>query len=140
MRRLTQKNSWNSSLAQDIGLLLLRLGVGLPMLIHHGITHLTHFNQEASLFLPLFGLDPRTTLILVIGAEVGAAFSIIVGLFTRIASLMLAITIAVAFVVVHSASFTGQQSGYISFLYLIGSAALGIMGPGRFAWDPQLNF
>jgi|694.fasta_scaffold58872_3 putative oxidoreductase len=139
MRRLTQKTTWNSSLVQDIGLLLLRLGVGLPMLIHHGIPHLTHFNQEANRFLPLLGLDARTTLILVIGAEVGAAFSIIVGLFTRLASLMLAITMAVAFVVVHGASFTGEQSGELAFLYLVGSAALGMMGPGRFAWDQQLD-
>ena len=136
MRRLSKKSSkLTSTVPLDSGLLLLRLGLGLPMLVHHGLPYLTHFEQEAVRFLPLFGLDARTTLALTIVAEVGAAFLIVVGLFTRLASLVMAFTMAVAFVVVHGASFQGEQSGELAFIYLVGASALGIMGSGRFSWD-----
>ena len=136
MRRLSKKSPWNSSsIQQDIGLLLLRLGVGLPMLAQHGMPYLTHFDEEAVRFLPLFGLDSGTTLALAIVAEVGAAALVVVGLFTRLASLALAVTMAVAFVMVHGARLDGEQSGELAFLYFVGSAALSVMGPGRFAWD-----
>lgn len=119
----------------DAGLLLLRLGLALPMLVHHGLPYLSHYEQEAARFLPLFGFDARTTLLLAIVAEVGAAFLMIVGLYTRLASLLLAFTMAVAFVMVHGASFEGEQSGELAFVYLVGASALGIMGSGRFSWD-----
>jgi putative oxidoreductase len=120
---------------QDIGLLLLRLGLGLPMLVHHGMPYLTHFDEEAARFLQLFGLDSGTILVLAVVVEVGAAAFMVMGLFTRLASLLLAVTMAVAFVMVHGARFDGEQSGELAFLYLVGSTGLCIMGSGRFAWD-----
>ena len=97
MRRFSKKGLLNAPLQQDIGLLLLRLGVGLPMLGYQGVPYLIDFDQEAARFLPLFGLDSRTCLAMVIVAQVGAAFLMIVGLFTRLASLALATTMATAF-------------------------------------------
>jgi uncharacterized membrane protein YphA (DoxX/SURF4 family) len=38
---------------------------------------------------------------------------------------------------VHGASFGGEQSGELAFLYIVGASALSIMGPGRFAWDQK---
>lgn len=136
MRRLSKKSTGHRfCLGHDTGLLLLRLGVGLPMLAHHGMPYLTHFDEEAARFLPLFGLDSGTTLALAIVAEVGAAALMVVGLFTRLAAVVMAVTMAVAFVMVHGARFDGEQSGELAYLYLVGSAALSVMGPGRFAWD-----
>lgn len=107
------------------------------MLTYHGMPYLKHFEQEAARFLPLFGLDASTTLVLVILAEVGAAFLLIVGLFTRLAALLISVTMAVAFIVVHGASFIGEQSGELAFLYFVGTAAISIMGSGRFAWGQR---
>jgi putative oxidoreductase len=136
MRRVSKKSLWSStSFLQDLGLLMLRLGVGLPMLACHGMPYLTHFDQEAARFLPLFGLNASTTLVLAIVSEVGAAFLMVVGLFTRPAALLLAVNMAVAFVVVHGASFMGEQSGEPAFLYMIGAATISMMGPGRLAVD-----
>ena len=138
MRRLSKKSLWNSASApQDLGLLLLRLGVGLPMLVYHGMPYLAHFDQEAARFLPLFGFESSTTLALAIVAEVGAAFLMIVGLFTRLAAFLVAATMAVAFVMVHGASFSGEQSGELAFLYCVGAASISVMGSGRFAWDQR---
>lgn len=136
MRRASKKTDWSSgSFQQDAGLLLLRLGLGLPMLLQHGLPYWRHFQEEAPRFLPVFGLDPPTSLVLTIAAEVGASLLMIAGFFTRAAALLFAATMAVAFVVVHGASFQGEQSGELAFLYLVGAAALAIMGPGRFSWD-----
>jgi putative oxidoreductase len=140
MRRTSKKTDRSTaSFQQDAGLLLLRLGLGLPMLLQHGLPYWRQFQEEASSFLSVFGLDARTTLILAIAAEVGASLLMIAGLFTRAASLLFAATMAVAFVVVHGASFEGEQSGELAFLYFIGSASLIIMGPGRFSWDCYKN-
>ncbi len=109
------------------------------MLLQHGLPYWRQFQEEASSFLSVFGLDARTTLVLAIAAEVGASLLMIAGLFTRAASLLFAATMAVAFVVVHGASFEGEQSGELAFLYFIGSASLIIMGPGRFSWDCYKN-
>jgi putative oxidoreductase len=140
MRRTSKKTDRSAaSFQQDAGLLLLRLGLGLPMLLQHGLPYWRQFQEEASSFLSVFGLDARTTLVLTIAAEVGASLLMIAGLFTRAASLLFAATMAVAFVVVHGASFEGEQSGELAFLYFIGSASLIIMGPGRFSWDCYKN-
>lgn len=140
MRRTSKKTDRSAaSFQQDAGLLLLRLGLGLPMLLQHGLPYWRQFQEEASSFLSVFGLDARTTLVLTIAAEVGASLLMIAGLFTRAASLLFAATMAVAFVVVHGASFQGEQSGELAFLYFIGSASLIIMGPGRFSWDCYKN-
>ena len=140
MRRISKKTDRSAaSFQQDAGLLLLRLGLGLPMLLQHGLPYWRQFQEEASSFLSVFGLDARTTLVLTIAAEVGASLLMIAGLFTRAASLLFAATMAVAFVVVHGASFEGEQSGELAFLYFIGSASLIIMGPGRFSWDCYKN-
>jgi putative oxidoreductase len=136
MRRISKKTDWSvGSFQQDAGLLLLRLGLGLPMLLQHGLPYWRHFQEEAPRFLSVSGLDAHTTLVLTIAAEVGASLLMIAGFFTRAASLLFATTMAVAFVVVHGASFQGEQSGELAFLYFVGAAALIIMGPGRFSWD-----
>lgn len=119
----------------DAGLLLLRCGVGLTMLVLHGLPYLKHFEAEAGRFLPLLGLDGRVTLGLVIFAEVGCSLLLVVGLFTRPAALVLALVMAAAFIMVHGASFDGEQSGELAFMYLVGSGTLAFTGPGRFAWD-----
>lgn len=138
MRRFSKKSPLiASSVPQDAGLLLLRLGVGLPMLFNHGLPYLTHYEVEAARFLPMFGLDAGTTLGLAIVAELGGASLMVVGLFTRLAALVVAVTMTVAFVRVHGASFGGEQSGELAFLYIVGASALSIMGPGRFAWDQK---
>lgn len=119
----------------DAGLLLLRCGVGLTMLVLHGLPYLKHFEAEAERFLPLLGLDGRVTLGLVIFAEVGCSLLLVVGLFTKPAALVLALVMAAAFIMVHGASFDGEQSGELAFMYLVGSGTLAFTGPGRFAWD-----
>ena len=124
-----------STTRMDVGLLLMRLGLGLTMLMNHGLPYLEHFESEAGSFLPLPGMNGRVTLSLVILAEVGGSLLLVAGLFARLAALVLVLAMAAAFFVVHGASFEGEQSGELAFIYLISSGSLAFTGPGRFAWN-----
>ena len=72
-----------ASFQQDVGLLLLRLGLGLPMLLQHGLPYWRQFEEQAPSFLSVFGLGAYTSLVLTIAAEVGASLLMIAGFFTR---------------------------------------------------------
>jgi len=119
----------------DLALLLLRLSLGLTMVILHGWAKLTGFSALAPKFLPLFGLPSNVCLGLTVFAEVGCSVLLIFGLLTRFAALSLAITMAVAFFVVHGGQFTGEKSGEMAFLYLAGYVTLLFAGAGKFSAD-----
>lgn len=120
----------------DLGLLALRLWLGATMLINHGLPKLTNFETMSSKFPALFGLSSQVNLGLAVFGEVACSALLIVGLFTRLASLSLAITMAVAFFVVHKASLAaGPGSGELAFIYLAGYVTLLLTGAGRYSVD-----
>lgn len=118
----------------DCGLLMLRLGLGLPMLLNHGLDKARHFSTYATKFA-FFGMPNELSLGLCLFAELICAGLLIIGLFTRFAALALTINMAVAFFIAHSAKFVGTPPGEPAFIYLIGFAALLLAGPGRFSAD-----
>jgi putative oxidoreductase len=119
----------------DFALLLLRLVLGLTMLIQHGWSKLTGFSKMAGSFADPIGVGSQASLALTVFAEVGCSALLVVGFLTRFASLTLAITMGVAFFLVHGGSFSGEQSGEKAFLYLAGYLALLFAGSGRFAFE-----
>lgn len=119
----------------DLGLLLLRLVLGLTMLFNHGLAKLKGFSTIAPKFLPVLG-SGEIGLALAVFAEVGCAGLLVLGLFTRFAALALSITMAVAFFVVHKASLeTGPGSGELALLYLVGFLTIVFAGAGKFSAD-----
>jgi putative oxidoreductase len=137
MKRAQHKSQSATSRRLDAGLLLLRLGLGLAMIILHGVPHLQLLADKVPSFLPLFGIGGRATLVLAVVVEIGGAGLLIFGWFTRAAAIALATLMAVAFVVVHGASFEGEQSGELAFLYLICASVLTLTGPGRYGCDSK---
>ena len=119
----------------DPGLFILRTGLGLCMLLTHGMPYLRSFEESAPGFNDPFGLGSAMTLGLVIAVEVGASLLLVLGYKSRLAALALAVTMAVAFFHVHGAEFSGEQSGELAFLYLLGFITLSITGPGRLSVD-----
>lgn len=119
----------------DLGLLVLRVSLGLPMLLLHGMMKLQNFNTMAPKFLPLFGLPSNVSLGMAIFAEVVCSVLLILGLFTRFAALNLAITMSVAFFIAHNAKFTGEKPGEMAFMYLVGFVTLLCAGGGRYSLD-----
>lgn len=120
----------------DLGLLALRLWLGATMLWNHGLMKLNSFETTAAKFPALFGLSGKVNLGLAVFAEVGCSALLILGLFTRFAALSLAITMGVAFFMVHKASLAmGPGSGELAFIYLSGYVALLLAGGGRYGID-----
>lgn len=120
----------------DFGLLLLRVAVGLSMLMLHGRGKMMNFSATVEKFPALFGLPANVNLGLAVFAEVVCSALLIAGLFTRLAALMLAVTMGVAFFKVHQASLAaGPGSGELAMVYLIAYVTLLFTGAGKFSAD-----
>jgi putative oxidoreductase len=119
----------------DLALLVLRLWIGGSMLVLHGWGKLASFNQTAAKFADPLGIGSTASAALAVFGEVGCSILIILGFLTRFAALGGAITMGVAFFIVHKAHLTGSNSGEMSYLYLAGFVAILIAGSGKFALD-----
>jgi putative oxidoreductase len=86
----------------SFGLLLLRIAVGVMMIYGHGWGKLMAFSEKSSSFPDLLGIGGPANMALAIGAEVFAAALIVLGLFTRVVAIPLAITMIVAAFIVHA--------------------------------------
>jgi len=118
-----------------IALLLLRLWLGLSMLLLHGLTKLKTFSELSGKFPDPLGIGHQASLALAVFAEVGCSALIVLGLFTRLASLSLIINMCVAFFLVHNATLTGEKNGELAFIYLAGYVVLLVAGGGVFSID-----
>jgi putative oxidoreductase len=122
---------------EDLGKLLLRLTLGVNMLLHgvhkamHGIDGITGMLAQKG--LPTF-IGPGVYL-----GELVAPIFIIVGVGTRLAGLMMSMTMVIAIGLAHSGDiFTLKaQSGSwgieLPGIYLLGGIAIALLGSGRFA-------
>ena len=125
----------------SLGLLILRISFGLMMLLH-GIAKITHGIEGIK---GMFGGASFIAYGVYVG-EVLAPLLLIVGFRTKIAALLLAITMLVAILMSHAADiFTVGEHGSwgveLAGLYLFGALALFFTGGGNYAlstanrWD-----
>jgi putative oxidoreductase len=123
----------------DVALLLLRIWYGGALLLLHGWGKVTGFSAMSSMFADPFGIGKTPTLVLAIIGEVVCSGLLILGLFTRVAALGSAITMAVAFWTAHGGRLTGPNNGEMAFLFLGGFVALFIAGAGKFSVDAKIG-
>jgi putative oxidoreductase len=128
----------NDSLLTSLGLLTLRLWLGVTLLLNHGIGKAKAFDQMAPSFADPFKIGHTASFTLVVFAEVVAATLLAAGLVTRFAALVLVVSMGVAFFFVHNRSLTGSHSGELAFVYLAGFVTLLLSGAGRFSADKKL--
>jgi putative oxidoreductase len=119
----------------DLGLLALRLWLGLSLLVLHGWTKLSSFQDMSGKFPDPLGIGSQASLSLAVFGEVVGALFLILGLFTRLGALSCAVTMAVAFFLSHGAKLKGSGNGELAFIYLAGFIAIFLTGPGRFSID-----
>lgn len=135
--KLLEKNT-------DLGLLVLRLSLGILMLLH-GIAKLMHGAGGIEAMLAASGLPSFLVIGVYIG-EVVAPILLIIGYATRIAAAVFAFNMVVAVAMAHGADlFTLSQSGgwtlELQGLYFFGAVALMFAGGGKYAlsrktiWD-----
>ena len=132
---------------RDLGLLLLRLGVGLSMVIHHGwgkITGGPEMWERVGGGMAHLGLAFAPTMwgFLAAFAEFGGSILLVLGILFRPAAGMLAFTMLVATAVHVNMSPDNPNSGWAGASHamelLAVYVALLLTGPGRFtAWPKR---
>lgn len=136
--KLTKYNYSELSKKGSIAALVLRITFGGFLLFGHGIGKLGRlFGDEPIKFLDFIGLGAPFSLALATGAEVICSLMIMLGLFTRFASIPVIFTLCVAAFVVHGGDgFSGQEK---LFLYIMGFVAIFISGAGKYSVDGYLS-
>lgn len=119
----------------DVGLLVLRLWLGLSLLCLHGWMKLTHFSQMSGRFPDPLHIGTLPSLFLTVLTETLVALLLMIGLATRWAALIIAFDMVVAFTLVHKLSLSGPGSGELAWMYLGIAVAILIAGPGRYSID-----
>lgn len=133
----------------SLGILILRVLIGLMMLVGHGIPKIEGFAALKELsyvpdFFPLKYMSPQISLIATIAAEVGAATLIILGFATRPAAFVFAFSMVIAVFGYHADDpwfFTMPtlvESKELGLLYLIPMIAIIFSGAGSFSADAAL--
>ena len=134
MRKLFSTRTSDS--AFTFGTLLLRLGAGSLMIVH-GLDKLMHFAEKSDKFMNLFGMGTTTSLALTVFAEFFCAAFIILGLFTRLATIPLIITMLIALFMAHGGDFFGE--GSTAGLFLVCFLSILFLGPGKASIDKLIS-
>lgn len=123
-----------TSSGNDLGLLLLRIFLGVSLFLKHGLEKLTHFSQMAASFPDPIHIGSHASLIFALISDAICSLLLVLGVATRVAALIVAINIGVAFYFVHHAAF-GTDHGELMVLYIGGALVLLFTGAGRFSID-----
>lgn len=117
----------------DVGLLVLRLGIGLGLFFGHGLGKLLNYSQRAGRFPDPIGIGSEASFVLMLIAEVLCALAVAGGIFTRLAAIPPIIGMTVAIFAVHLGDPFGDWE--LASLYLAGYLAVALIGPGRLSLD-----
>lgn len=114
----------------DLGLLILRVGFSVFLLLH-GIEKIELLIESGDKFPNPIGIGSTFSLILVLIAEVFCTILIIIGFKVRWASIPPIIMMVVAVFVVHNGNSIMERE--LAVLYLIAFSAIGILGSGKYS-------
>lgn len=117
----------------DLGLLVLRVGVGGLMAFSHGLPKLLGFAQMSKSFANPLGVGPTLSLTLAIFGELVCGALLALGLFTRLAAAPFVFTMLVAAFVVHADDPFAKKE--FALLFAIPGLALMLTGAGRLSLD-----
>ncbi|MCG2461165.1 DoxX family protein [Flavobacteriaceae bacterium F89] len=125
---------WN--MGHDTGLLIFRLVLGIVLIYGHGFKKMSVIlsGQEIQ-FLDPIGIGASTSFYLAAFAEGICSILLILGLFSRIATLILSMNFLV--IVIFHAFMVGDGFAILElrFLYLFSFIALTLTGPGKWSLD-----
>ena len=125
------------ALSPDLGLLLLRLWLGVSMLWLHGWGKLLALLSGKLSFLDPLGIGETPSFLLTILAEVGCSVLLVLGLYTRLAAAVLAFTMGVAFFIVNSMKLASNPNGELAWFYFGGYLVLLFAGAGKYSVDKK---
>lgn len=116
----------------NLSQLILRIAGGAMMLTHGYPKFLKLINGDFAFGDPI-GLGEEVSLVLAVFAEFICSILIVLGLFTRWATIPLIFTMLVAVFIVHGSDpFSNKELG---LMYAAMFIVIGLMGPGKFSVD-----
>ncbi|MDR3714534.1 MAG: DoxX family protein [Puia sp.] len=123
--------------AFNIATLLLRLVFGGLICIVHGLQKLSHFQSQEVIFPDPFHIGHRWSLVLVVFAEIFCAILLVLGLFTRLAALILVVELSIVVFLVHK----GQPIAVheMGIIYLGAFFSILLVGPGKMSVDGAMG-
>lgn len=124
--------STNSPALTGLALLILRIGFG-GLMIPHGYDKLIHFADYKDTFISFIGMSMPLSLGLNIFAEFFCAILVVMGLFTRLATIPLIISMLVALFMSQNGDITGK--GQEATLFLLAFVTLTMTGGGKYSLD-----
>ncbi len=119
--------------AASSGLLALRIGIGLMLLIGHGWPKLMAYKGLATSFPDPLGIGSAPSLILVLLTELAAALMIVLGVYVRLAAIPVVVMMAVAVLFQHASDPWAEKE--LAMLYLVPALTLALAGGGTFRVD-----
>ncbi|HMU72601.1 MAG TPA: DoxX family protein [Ferruginibacter sp.] len=122
--------------AVNAAMLIARLALGILMM-DHGYDKLIHFSEYSHQFINFLGMGKTLSLALVVFAEFFCSLFLILGLFTRLATIPLIITMCVVIFSINNGKVFMQHES--PALYLTGFLVLLIIGPGRISVDSMIG-
>jgi putative oxidoreductase len=123
--------------AFNFGALILRIAFGLLLLIDHGLGKITHFSDYEYTFYNFLNIGHRWSLVLCIFAEVVCAGLLALGLFTRLAALVLVINFSVAsFMALKGQTLEHRE---LPLVFLAAFVTLLLTGPGKYSVDGAMG-
>lgn len=120
----------------DLGQLLLRLTLA-GLLLFHGVAKLIHGTGAVEAALTHAGLPSAIAYLIYVG-EVVAPVMIVIGLYVRVAAMLVVITMVMAILLVHTGHFfeLGRHGGWaleLQAFYLLTALVLVLLGAGRYS-------
>lgn len=122
--------------AFNTAMLLLRITVAVLML-GHGYDKLIHFTEKHGQFMNFMHMGSTLSYSLVVFAEFFCSLLLLIGLFTRLATIPLIINMSVAIVIAHKGDVLGD--GELAALYLGAYIVLLLLGAGRASIDSMIG-
>jgi putative oxidoreductase len=130
----------NHDRCSSVGLLFLRVGLGLFMLLGHGWGKAERLFKGETEFGDPLGIGAELSFYLTTFAEVVCAAALVVGFMTRLSAVPLVIAMGVAGFIVHAndpwlIQTAGLPAKELALLFFTGFLALMFTGPGRLSVD-----
>lgn len=120
----------------NFGMLVLRVVLGL-LLASHGYTKLVKFGEFKNKFINFMHMGSTLSLSLITFAELVCGILLILGLFTRFASIPIIIGMGVVVFVASNGQIFG--SGERGMMYLAAAITVLFCGPGRISVDGMIG-
>ena len=125
-----------SSPTEDLGKFLLRITLAV-LILFHGVSKIEHGIAPIVGMIGKAGLPAAVAYLVYIG-EVLAPALVLVGVWARLAGLVIAINMTVAVLLVHTSQFftlakTGGWTLELQCMYFVGGLCVALLGAGRFS-------